>query len=137
MSHASRNISREAIPDRVNQVAKEVVDAAFKVHSSLGPGLLESVYQACMVHELRKRGLRVEPESPQPIVYDGIRLEEGYRLDLVVEQCVVVELKAVETVLPVHKAQLLTYLKLSGHRLGLLINFNVPLIKDGIQRLVL
>jgi GxxExxY protein len=137
MSHASRNISREAIPDRVNQVAKEVVDAAFKVHSSLGPGLLESVYQACMVHELRKRGLRVEPESPQPIVYDGIRLEEGYRLDLVVEQCVVVELKAVETVLPVHKAQLLTYLKLSGYRLGLLINFNVPLIKDGIQRLVL
>jgi GxxExxY protein len=137
MNHDSRKIQREAIPDKVNQVAKEVVDAAFKVHSSLGPGLLESVYQACMVHELRKRRLKVDPESPQPIVYDGIQLEEGYRLDMVVEQCVVVELKAVETVLPVHKAQLLTYLKLSGHRLGLLINFNVPLIKDGIQRLVL
>jgi GxxExxY protein len=116
---------------------KEIVDAAFQVHSQLGAGLLESVYEVCIAHELRKRGLLVQSQPTLPVVYEGIRLEAGFRLDLLVEDCVVVELKAVETLLPVHKAQLLTYLKLSGYRLGLLINFNVPLIKNGIQRLVL
>ncbi len=127
----------EPISEVTNRVAREIVDAAFKVHSNLGPGLLERVYQTCMVYELGKRGLQVESEKPQPVIYEGIKLEEGYRLDLLVEQSVIVELKAVEVILPVHKAQLLTYLKLSGCRLGLLINFNVPLIKDGIQRIAL
>ena len=98
---------------------------------------MESVYDVCLVHELTKRGLKVERQVSLPVVYDSIRLDAGLRLDIVVEDSVVVELKAVESVLPVHTAQLLTYLKLTGHRLGLLINFNVPLIKDGIQRLAL
>src|SRR5439155_23054915 len=104
-------------------------------HRALGPGLLESVYELCLVHELTKRGLKVERQVSLPVVYDSIRLDAGLRLDIVVEDSVVVELKAVESMLPVHTAQLLTYLKLTGHRLGLLINFNVPLIKDGIHRL--
>ncbi len=127
----------EQVPERTDQVAKAVVDAAFKVHSKLGPGLLESVYQACMAYELKKKGLFVEVEQTQPIIYEDIQIGSAFRLDLLVEKCVIVELKAVEMVLPVHRAQLLTYLKLSGHRVGLLINFNVPLIKQGIQRLVL
>lgn len=127
---------REVLPERTEQVARAVVDAAFKVHSKLGPGLLESVYQACMAYELKKQGLFVEAEQPQPIIYEDIQIGSAFRLDLVVERCVIVELKAVEVVLPVHRAQLLTYLKLSGHRLGFLINFNVPLIKQGIQRFI-
>ncbi|WP_448573788.1 GxxExxY protein [Trichothermofontia sp.] len=125
-----------ALPERTEQVAKALVDAAFKVHSKLGPGLLESVYQACMVHELKKKGLFVEAEQPQPIIYEDIQIGSAFRLDLVVERCVIVELKAVEVILPVHRAQLLTYLKLSGHRLGFLVNFNVSLIKQGIQRFI-
>jgi GxxExxY protein len=128
---------REPIDEKTNWVAKQVVDAAFAVHSRLGAGLLESVYEACLVYELRKRRLPVLSQVKIPVVYDSIQLEVGFRIDLLVEQCVIVELKAVESIAPVHKAQLLTYLKLSGHRLGLLINFNVPLIKDGIQRLIL
>jgi len=123
-------------PD-VEVVAREVVDAAFKVHTSLGPGLLESVYEVCMAHELAKRSLRFERQKHLAIVYDGLRIENALRLDLLVEDCLVVELKAVEQLAPVHKIQMLTYLRLSGHRLGLLINFNVPLIKDGISRIVL
>lgn len=107
------------------------------MHTTLGPGLLESVYEICLLHELQKRGLKVERQVLLPVVYDGLRLDSGLRLDLVVENRVVVELKAVDMLFPVHKAQVLTYLKLSGHRLGLLINFNSVLIKDGIQRLVL
>ncbi len=118
-------------------MAKQVVDAAFAVHSALGPGLLESVYETCLAHELGKRGLGVERQLPLPVVYDGVLLEAALRLDLLVAGCVVVELKAVDQLLPVHQAQVLTYLKLSGHRLGLLINFNVPRIRDGIRRLVL
>ena len=125
------------IPAETDQVAKQVVDAAFSVHSSLGPGLLESVYEVCLAHELGKRGLKVERQIALPVVYDKLRLDAGLRFDALVEGCVVVELKAVEKILPVHKAQILTYLKLSGHRLGLLINFNVPVIKNGIVRLVL
>jgi len=113
------------------------VDAAYAVHRALGPGLLESVYEICLVHELVKRGLNVERQVSLPVVYDSIRLDAGLRLNLLVEKQVVVELKAVELLLPVHKAQVLTYLKLSSHRLGLLINFNVSLIKDGIQRVAL
>jgi GxxExxY protein len=113
------------------------VDSAFKVHSTLGPGLIESVYEACLVHELHSRGLQTERQVSRPVLYGNLRLDAGLRSDMVVEKLVVVELKAVEMVLPVHKAQLLTYLKLSGYRLGLLINFNTVLIKDGIHRIVL
>lgn len=128
---------REPLPDETNAVAKQVVDCAFRVHSALGSGLLESVYETCLAHEIMKKGLTAERQVVVPIVYDNIRLEEGFRIDMVVGKCVVVELKAVEEVLAVHKAQLLTYLRLSGHRIGLLINFNVPLIREGIIRIVL
>lgn len=132
-----RVTQRIPISVEVERVATQVVDAAFAVHSTLGPGLLESVYEVCLAYELTKRGLKVERQLALPVVYDDLRLEAGFRLDLLVERCLVVELKAVEAFVPVHTAQLLTYLKLSGHRLGFLINFNVPLLKDGIKRLAL
>ncbi|MBD2362653.1 GxxExxY protein [Anabaena minutissima FACHB-250] len=135
MNH--RDTETQRIPEIVNGVSGQIVDAAFRVHSQLGPGLLESVYEACLVYELRKRQLNVAAQVELPVVYDNTRLDRGFRVDLLVEQCVIVELKAVEAIIPVHKAQLLTYLKLSGYRAGLLINFNVPLIKHGIQRIVL
>jgi GxxExxY protein len=122
------------IPAAIDQVAKQVVDAAFSVHSGLGPGLLESIYETCLAHELTKRDLKVERQVVLPVIYDSLRLDAGLRLDVVVADCVVVELKAVESLLPVHRAQLLTYLKLSGYRLGLIINFNVPVIRNGIVR---
>ena len=125
------------IPRKVEDWARSIVDSAFQVHSGLGPGLIESVYEACLVHELSKRSIMVESQVILPIVYDGIQLDAGLRLDLRVENSVIVEIKAVERLLPVHEAQLLTYLKLTGLRLGLLINFNVPRIKDGIRRMVL
>jgi GxxExxY protein len=126
----------ESTSEKVEQVAKEIVDAAFKVHSALGPGLLESVYAICLAYELRKRGLRVERELKLPIVYDGVKLEAGLRVDMLVEGCVIVDTKAVERMIPVFEAQVLTYLKLTKTTLGFLINFNVPLIKDGIQRVI-
>ena len=129
--------SPHPIPDDVNAISQVVVDAAFRVHSTLGPGLLERVYEVCLAHELRKRGLSVDLQVELPAFYDGVRLDTGMRIDLIVAGKLLIELKAVEMVLPVHKAQLLTYLKLTGHRLGLLINFNVPIIKDGINRLAL
>ena len=113
------------------------MDAAYTVHRALGPGLLESVYEVCLAHELTRRGHKVERQVSLPVVYDSVRLDAGLRLDLLVENSVVIEVKAVEALLPVHQAQLLTYLKLTGHRLGLLLNFNVPVIKDGIRRMVL
>ena len=119
-----------------NEVAKIIVDAAYKIHLTLGPGLLESVYEAVMEHDLKKRGLFVGRQIALPVVYDGITLEEGYRADLIVENLVIVELKSVEQLHPVHPKQLLTYLRLSNKKLGLLINFNVPLIKNGITRIV-
>ncbi|MBW4677742.1 MAG: GxxExxY protein [Desmonostoc geniculatum HA4340-LM1] len=119
-----------------NEIAKEIVDAAYKVHTTLGPGLLESVYQAVLEYELRKRGLGVEREQPIPVVYEDIHLEVGFRADLIVENKVIIELKSVEAVHPVHKKQLLTYLCLANKRLGLLINFGAFLIKDGISRVV-
>ncbi len=118
-----------------NEIAKIVVDAAFKIHSTVGPGLLESAYQAFLFHELTKRGLFVESERPMPAQYDGIKVDVGYRADLLIEKSVIVELKSIEKVMDIHKKQLLTYLKISDLRLGLLINFNVPLIKDGITRI--
>ncbi|HOX39458.1 MAG TPA: GxxExxY protein [Candidatus Brocadiia bacterium] len=120
----------------VNEVSGAVVDAALKVHTALGPGLLESAYEACLVHEPRKRGLNVQSQVHLPVEYDGVKIEAGYRTDLLVQDCVIVELKAVEKVIPIHEAQLLSYLKLSGIRVGLLINFNVIRLKDGIKRMV-
>ncbi len=121
----------------MEEIATEIVDAAFKVHSSLGAGLLESVYEVCLSHELSKRNLNVQRQLALPVIYDNLKLDAGFRIDLLVENCIIIELKAVETLLPVHTAQLLTYLKLSKYRVGFLINFNVPLIKQGIKRLVL
>lgn len=119
-----------------NEISGAVVDAAMKVHTALGPGLLESVYEKCLKHELTKRGLRVEAQIWLPVIYDGVEIEGGYRIDLLVEGQVVVELKVVEQILDIHKAQLLSYLKLSDKRVGLLINFNVVHLRDGIRRLV-
>ena len=129
--------SQQPIPEETDQVARQVVDAAFCVHSALGPSLIESVYETCLVHELAGRGIEVKRQVAVPVIYEGVRLNAGLRLDLVVGDRVVVVVKATETVLPVHIAQVLTYLKLSGYRLGLLVNFNVPVIKDGIRRIVL
>jgi GxxExxY protein len=119
-----------------NEVAKEIVDAAYKVHTTLGPGLLESVYEVVLAYELRKRGLKVVRQYPIPVIYEDVHLEEGYRADLLVEDKVIVELKSLEGVHPVHKKQLLTHIRLANKRLGLLINFGVLLIKDGISRVV-
>jgi GxxExxY protein len=108
-----------------------------RVHSALGPGLLESTYEACLDHELRKSGLRVERQVYLPIVYDGLQLHDAYRIDLLVEDAIVVELKAVDTIVDVHKAQVVSYLKLSGRKLGLIINFNVTQLRAGIRRVVM
>jgi GxxExxY protein len=129
--------SFEPVPADVEHVAKVVVDAAYRVHKALGPGLLESVYEVCLAHELRQRKLVVATQVALPVVYDGAKLDAGLRLDMLVADCLIVEVKAVEAMNPVFKAQLLTYVKLSGRRLGLLINFNVPVIKNGIKRVVL
>ncbi len=117
------------------EISGHVVDAAMRVHTALGPGLLESAYEACMAVALRNRGLRVERQVPSPIVFEGIRIDVGYRLDLLVEQEVVVELKAVTKVLPIHHAQLLSYLRLGRYPVGLLLNFHVRHMRDGIIRL--
>jgi len=117
-------------------VSRAVLDAAMKVHSALGPGLLESAYRACLQHELIKAGHKAETEVALPVVYDGIRLDIGYRLDLLVDDCVIVELKTAERITPVYEAQIISYLKLSGKSLGLLINFKVAHMRDGIKRFV-
>lgn len=120
----------------IEEVAKELVDAAIKVHRTLGPGLLESAYQQCLAYELRKRGLKVDCEVALPVVYDGIKIEAGYRLDILIEDMVIVENKTVDQLLPIHEAQLLTYLKLRDCRLGFLLNWNTVLMKSGIKRIV-
>ncbi|HEX8944414.1 MAG TPA: GxxExxY protein [Gemmatimonadaceae bacterium] len=120
----------------INELSGAVVDAAIRVHSALGPGLLESAYETCLAYELRERGLLVRTQVALPVVYKAIRLDVAYRIDLLVGECVIVELKTVSKLLSVHEAQLLTYLKLSGHRLGLLLNFHVPLMREGIKRMV-
>lgn len=119
------------------ECTERIIGAAIEVHRELGPGLLESAYEECLCWELSARSMVFERQVALPVVYRGRRLDVGYRLDLVVESCVVVEIKAVESLLAIHEAQLLTYLRLSGHRVGLLINFNVPFLRDGIKRRVL
>ncbi len=119
-----------------NEVAKIVVDSAYQIHKTLGPGLLEKAYEECLCYELRKRGLMVEKEKLLPIIYDDLKIENAYRIDLLVENIVVVELKSVSVLLDIHLSQTLTYMKLGGYKLGLLINFNETLIKNGIRRIV-
>jgi GxxExxY protein len=119
-----------------NQIAAVVVDAALKIHKTLGPGLLESVYEASLAHELQKRGLRVVQQVGLPVYYEEIKLELGFRVDLIVGDKVIIEIKSVEAVAPIHKSQLLTYLRLRNLRLGLLLNFNVELMKNGMHRVV-
>jgi GxxExxY protein len=126
-----------SIPDSTERIAAQIIDAGLRVHTALGPGLLESAYEHCLAHELTKRGLSVQRQVPMPISYDGISLDVGYRIDLLVASCVIVEVKAVEQLLPIHQAQLLTYLRLADCRLGFLLNFNVVLFKSGIRRVVL
>jgi GxxExxY protein len=120
----------------INDISGSIVDSAFRVHKTLGPGLLESTYEACLKYELQNRNIKVLSQVALPVNYNGIKIDAGYRIDLLVENKIIVELKSVEKMLPIHEAQLLTYLKLSKLKLGLLINFNVDLIKNGIKRMV-
>ena len=120
----------------MNQLSSKIIGAAIEVHKTLGPGLLESAYEECLCHELSIQGLLFEKQKPLSIEYKGKKLDCGYRLDIVVEKAVIIELKSCEKIEPIHKAQLLTYLKLSGLNLGLILNFNVPLMRDGIVRIV-
>lgn len=122
--------------EELNQVSGQIVDAAFHIHSKLGPGLLESVYEVILAKELERRGLFVERQKVVPIEFEGLHFEEGFRADLIVERAIVIELKSVETLAPIHYKQLLTYLRLLDYRLGLLINFGASLLKDGIKRIV-
>lgn len=118
----------------INNLSEKIIGCAIKVHRMLGPGLLESTYEICLVHELKKAGLKAERQIELPVFYDGIKLDAGYKLDILVEDAIILELKSVENLLPIHEAQLLTYLKLANKKLGLLINFNVTLLKNGIKR---
>lgn len=122
--------------ERIEEIAKIIVNSAFKVHKELGPGLLEKVYEACLVYEISKAGLEVKRQVDVPIVYDGVKLKENLRLDIIVEDLVIVEVKAVELVNAVWNAQIISHLKLTNNELGFLINFNVPLIKNGIKRFI-
>ena len=121
---------------KLNAISYDIIGCAYKVHSALGPGLLESTYEVCLEHELLISGLQVERQKPLPVIYNDIKLNAGYRIDLLVEKQIVIEVKSVDTIAPIHEAQLLTYLKLSGLKLGLLINFNVINLKSGITRRV-
>ncbi len=120
----------------LNQLTDSVIGAAIEVHRALGPGLLESAYQMCLVFELSQRGLKVEQQKPLPVVYHTVKLDCGYRLDLVVQDAVIVEIKSVDRLMPIHEAQLLSYLKLGGCKVGLLLNFNVNMLRQGIRRIV-
>ena len=122
--------------ENLNRITESIIGAAIEVHRALGPGLLESAYEACLTFELAQRGLQVERQRPLPVVYQEVKLDCGYRLDLLVAEAVIVEVKAVDRLMPIHQAQLLSYLKLSGCKVGLLINFNVKVLKDGIRRVV-
>ena len=141
MNHEDRKTTKEdkwvgALDPRIESIAATIVDSAILVHRELGPGLLESAYEVCLVHELTSRGLSVERQKSLPVRFRGLEIDADYRLDLVVEDCIILELKAVDELSKVHYAQLLTYLKLSGHKLGFLINFNAVPLKNGIRRLV-
>jgi GxxExxY protein len=120
----------------IEGVGRSILGAAIKVHSALGPGLLETAYQSCLAYELNKSGFKVECEVVLPVVYEKIHIDAGYRIDMLIEDCIVIENKAVEKILPIHEAQLLTYLRMKNCRLGYLLNWNVTLMKDGIRRLV-
>jgi GxxExxY protein len=124
------------VAPRINHITHQIIAAAMRVHTALGPGLLESAYRACLLHELRNQGLRVASEVGLPVIYQGEKIDLGYRIDLVVTDSVIVEIKCVEAINPVHKSQLLSYMRLSGRQVGLLINFHVEHLKDGIKRLV-
>ena len=132
MSH----VAREPLPVDLNLISGDIVDAAIEVHSHLGPGLLESAYEACLLYELHQRGFPAVQQVPLPVEFKGVKIDAAYRMDLVVSDAVVVEVKSVDSIAPIHKAELLSYLKLSGKKLGLLLNFNVTLLKHGIVRLV-
>lgn len=131
------SIKHKPLSEKEETVAKQIVDAAFQVHQELGPGLLESIYETCFCHELSKSNLSYQKQAVVPIIYDGLSFDNGLRLDVLVEDLIICELKAIEILRPVHTSQLLTYLKLSEKRLGFLINFNVPIIKQGIKRIIL
>ena len=131
-----RRGGRRGFAEELNDTSEAILGAAISVHRALGPGLLESVYETCLAHELTVRRLPFHRQIPMPVRYGGIRIDGGYRIDFLVAERVVIELKAVHTLLPIHRAQLLTYLRLSECSLGLLLNFNVPVLKDGIVRLV-
>jgi len=122
--------------DRLDQISSRIIGAAIEVHRHLGPGLLESAYQACLAFEVKQFGLKVEEQKPLPVVYKQVKLDCGYRLDMVVEDEVIVEVKAIEKLLPIHEAQLLSYLRLTRKRVGLLMNFHVPVLKNGLKRIV-
>ncbi len=121
---------------RLDQITHGIIGAAIEVHRHLGPGLLESAYEACLVFEIKRLGMKVEVQKPLPVVYKDVKLDCGYRLDLVVEDEIIVEIKAIEKLLPIHDAQLLSYLRLARKRVGLLMNFHVPVLKDGLKRIV-
>ncbi len=123
--------------EELNKLSYTIIGCVYKVHSALGPGLLESTYEVSLEHELLKAGLTVERQKPLPVIYDGIKMDAGYRIDLLVNEQVILELKAVDDIAPIYKAQLMTYLKLSGLKMGLLLNFNVQDMKKGINRIVM
>lgn len=123
--------------EKLNKLSYKIIGLVYKVHSELGPGLLESTYEICLEYELIKTGLKVERQKALPVIYDEMKLEEGYRIDLLVENSIILELKSVDDIAPIHKAQLMTYLKLSGLKLGLLLNFNVRDMKEGINRIIM
>ncbi|SRR5579883_2039469 len=127
----------EPLPRATEESARSVIDSAMAIHRALGPGLLESAYEVCLVYELERRGRTVVRQTALPVVYETIKLEAGYRIDLLVDNAVIVEVKSIEALAPIHEAQLLTYLRLSGRRLGFLINFNVVLLKQGVKRMIL
>ena len=130
-------MSFEKIPDELENFASKIVDAAFTVHSNLGPGLLERIYEVCFCHELTKRGIKYKRQVDLPIIYDNIKFDEGLRLDVLIDDQIICELKSVDQMLPVYDAQIISQLKLLNKRLGFLINFNVPIIKQGIKRFII
>ncbi len=126
---------KDAETQRINDLSKKVIGFLIEIHRALGPGLLESAYEECLCFELAHAGIQFKKQVSLPVQYKGVRLDCGYRIDILVDDCLILELKAVEKLMPIHEAQLLTYLRLSGKRLGLLVNFNVPVVKDGIKRI--
>ena len=136
IKNSDKKLQFDPISSRKEEIAKIVLDAAYQVHTALGPGLLESVYEVCLVHELRLKNILVKSQLTLPVMYKGIEVDSGYRLDILVEDCVIVEIKSSDMITPVHCAQLFTYLKLTNMRLGLLLNFNVVHLRDGIKRII-